>query len=539
MNYHLPVREIVYESLSARRNGHTEGSCSLCLLIQVIIDHFFTLLGLNDPVVVDVVEDFVRNGNLGVLLVIVVQEVLVVEDGFFGLLFSLLELVLLARLLGGLEVFPLLDGLLVLDLEGSIGILASFLTVLLTLLLFFQFSLALLLLQLGKMRAHANVASSRLDRQLDPAVNDGKSKVVMREALERVLSDQLLDVGETLVDLDGVRLGTLVLVLFHGRDELLHPQLLGALPEQLLRFAAVCLTDLAHLEAEQVEDGFEEVLVFDNLALGEALEALLHELVVLEEVDLELEAHLGRDILLLLDGLLGLLVFSLFGRSLLRLFFLFLLLLGGLLLTLFFDLIILLLALALLGMRVQSFFDQVVFLLADSKDNFLVKVDSVLGALLDKRISVFLKALLLELFPVVFELVHGLKDLRLLVVRELLVLTHKINANDKLAQFSDNWRQSHLGPLSDFRHELSASSLGLSLRICLLFLECRSLILDTRRFIVKFRQLVEGLLQAANRQRRAVHERNGDVGTETRHLPVVHAGLANNLWSVDVLEVAQ
>lgn len=274
---------------------------SLGLLVEVLVDDTIALISFNDPVIVDVVHDLSRDNNLRMLLVVMVQEVLVVEDRLFRLFFALLELELFAGLLGSLEFFPSIDTLPVLMLIGLVSIVACLFTVLLTLLLFLLLGLALLSLQLGLVRAHRDITSSRLNRKLNPTPDDGERVVVLGEALERVLSDQALDERETLVGLDVVRLGTLVLILLHGRNQLLHPQLLRALPEQLLRLAAVSLADFANLEAEQVEDGLDERLELDDFALRQALETLFDDLVLLEEVNLVLEAHIRRDLLLLLN----------------------------------------------------------------------------------------------------------------------------------------------------------------------------------------------------------------------------------------------
>lgn len=274
---------------------------SLGLLVEVLVNDTIALISFNDPVIVDVVHDLSRDNNLRMLLVVMVQEVLVVEDRLFRLFFALLELELFAGLLGSLEFFPSIDTLPVLMLIGLVSIVACLFTVLLTLLLFLLLGLALLSLQLGLVRAHRDITSSRLNRKLNPTPDDGERVVVLGEALERVLSDQALDERETLVGLDVVRLGTLVLILLHGRNQLLHPQLLRALPEQLLRLAAVSLADFANLEAEQVEDGLDERLELDDFALRQALETLFDDLVLLEEVNLVLEAHIRRDLLLLLN----------------------------------------------------------------------------------------------------------------------------------------------------------------------------------------------------------------------------------------------
>lgn len=163
-------------------------------------------------------------------------------------------------------------------------------------------------------------------------------------------------------------------------------------------------------------------------------------------------------------------------------------------------LILIFLALALLGIWVQRLLDKAVFFLADTSDDLLVELDGVFGAILDKSISVLFKALLLELFPMVLELVHGLEDLRLLLLSELSILTHEVDTHDKFAQLSDDRRKRDIGPLSDLGNELSASSLGLTLSIGLLLFERVLLVCDAVRLLIVLRQLVEALLQAAHRK---------------------------------------
>lgn len=231
-------------------------------------DVFFLLLLCEDPVIVDIINNFWRNGDGGVLFVPIIEEEFVVEHWPSWFLLAFLKLGRVARrhclfvLLSGCDLVRVLGIMLFDSLCQGSG------TVFAPLLVFGYLCLAILFLLFSNVQPLHDVLLPGGERQVHPLEDQTKRLVVGSHLLlrELLLGDALLDVVDRLVGLHRLGLWPQELVLRHLPNQIGIPSVAGNLPEQVL---GVFFADVLLGVFQEVVDALEERLVSHDLAADE------------------------------------------------------------------------------------------------------------------------------------------------------------------------------------------------------------------------------------------------------------------------------